>query len=315
MEHQMSRLRLYSLGTVAANKPLNSNMIEVTPIEDLTMVDGEISDNTQIYKAKGVDRNDADYQLELNTTSTITAEWMPIGSSNRATSPDVRRGEMVAIYRFGDTDKYYWTTFKNDLRLRKLETVIYAFSGTTKETDGVSPNTHYFLEISTHNKTVTFHTSKGNGEPFAYDVQFNTKEGFITIQDDDGNFFTLDSTNRRIEISNRDGNHTDIDKRNYTLTVPDNTTINTGQNTQINSGADTSIKTAGTTTVTSAKNIVNGPTEFHGPTTFFGPMVATGSDGSGGGDFQINGNMRVEKISTPNIINTPGISGVCSRPA
>lgn len=318
-----SKLDIYSIGIVAANKPLSSHDIEVTPIEDFSMIDGEITDNTTPYKAKGSADGKSTYQLELDTTASIKAKWMPVGQANRYTAPDVRRGEMVMIYRFADTDEYYWVTMKDDLTLRKLETVIYAFSGTTDEFKGVGPSTHYFLEISTHKKLAHFHTSKANGEFCSYDVQINAAEGYVNIQDDVGNIFSLDSKNRRIELINQDGTHHDMDRRNFTLTVPDNTTIktgkntvvDTGQNTTINSGGNATVNTAGTTTIKSAQNVIEGPTLFKGATTFHGPMTAKSADGGSGGNFVIDGNMNVTKISTPNQIDTPSISGICSRPA
>lgn len=314
MEETFSKLKLYSLGIVAKNKALDSHKIEVTPIEDLSMINGEITDHGVIQESKGVDKNGGTYETKVNSSNTIEATWMPVGSPNRYTAPDVRRGEYVMIYQFGDADKYYWVTFKDDLTLRKLETVIYAFSGTTDETKGVSSETHYFLEISTHKKLVHFHTSKANGEPFVYDVQINTKDGFIMIQDDIGNFFTIDSKERRIELKNTDATHQDMDKKNYTLTVPDNTTIKTGKNTKVETGGNTSIATKGNTSITSqgSMNIQS-----------VGPLSISSSAGTATMD--CNGSMRftspevimdsiltVNKIITPSEINCPSISGLAS---
>lgn len=250
----LSKLRIYSLGIVAKNKPLDTYDIEVTPVEDINMANGEITDHGVEQQSKGKDANGGSYETKVQSSNTVIAKWMPVGSPNQYTAPDVRRGERVAIYQFGDSDQYFWVTMQQDLRLRKLETVIYAFSGTQKENDGVSADTHYFLEVSTHKKLVHFHTSKANGEPFAYDLQFNTEKGYFIVQDDIGNIITLDSKERRIEFINTDGTHQDMDKRNFTVTVPDNTTINTGKNTHITTGADTTVETTGNTLVTSGGN-------------------------------------------------------------
>ena len=125
-EPRVSKLRFYSIGVVASNKALSSNVIEVTPIEELPMLDGEIDSNTTNETAKGVDASGKNYQSSVTMGNSIQAEWLRLGSANRMTSPDVRRGESVIIYQFGDADKYYWNTLKNDSQLRKLETVVYA---------------------------------------------------------------------------------------------------------------------------------------------------------------------------------------------
>lgn len=218
---QVSKLSIYSLGLVAANKPLDTRVIDVTPIEDTSMIDGDINSGATDYKAESKDSDGSVYKAEVKTALTISATWLPMGTSNRMTAPDVRRGELVAIYRFADTDEYWWTTLKDDLHLRKLETVIYAFSGTKDESAKPNSENTYFLEISTHKKLVHFHTSKANGEPFIYDIQINTEEGFIKIQDDDGQFIILDSKERRIIAQNKDKSKVDIDKRNIFIDAPD----------------------------------------------------------------------------------------------
>lgn len=347
MDDTFSKLKPYSLGIVAKNKLLDTHKIEVTPIEDLVMIDGEITDTGVDVNSKGSDRFGSTYETNVAASNTVEATWLPFGSPNRFTAPDVRRGEYVMIYQYGDVDKYYWTTMKDDLTLRKLETVIYAYSGTRDEFKGVSADTHYFLEISTHKKLVHFHTSKADGEPYVYDVQICTKAGYIIIQDDIGNIFTIDSKEHRIELMNTDGTHQDMDKRNYTVTVPDNTTINTGKNTTITTGADTKIETSGNTTVTTGGNTkinTSGNTEItsggdtkvqtSGSTTIQSSgttAIASGGSlslqtggglslsASGGGgaklkadNIEIEGTMKVTKLITGAEIDCPSISGVAS---
>ncbi len=320
MEATLSKLKVYSIGIVAKNKALDSHKIEVTPIEDLNMVDGELTDHGLEQQSKGMDKNDGAYETKVSASNTIEATWMPLGSPNRLTAPDVRRGEYVMIYQFGDTDKYYWVTMKDDLTLRKLETVIYAFSGTANENHGVSAETHYFLEISTHKKLVHFHTSKANGEPFVYDVQICTDKGYVIIQDDIGNIFTIDSKERRIELKNTDGTHQDMDKTNYTVTVPDNTTIKTGANTTVETGSNTTIKTGGNTTVTSGGNV---SVTAGGSISLVSTGGTTSMNGSGAMDvkmasIKIDGPVEFlqpivcQKITTPSEISCPSISGVAA---
>jgi hypothetical protein len=125
----------------------------------------------------------------------------------------VRRGEQVAIYRFGDADEYWWTTLLQDKIIRRLETVIYSFSNNREENIEDSPTTTYFMEVSTHKKLIHLHTSKNDKEPFIYDIQIDTKNGNIVIRDDDDNYIFLDSKERHIKLHNKDTSYVEMDKR------------------------------------------------------------------------------------------------------
>ena len=219
----LSKLRFYSVGLVAQNKLLTSNEIEVMPIEDVPFADGEITSQLEKTNATAADANGAVYTATAASAVSLKATWLNMSAANRISSPDVRRGELVIIYQFGDSAKYFWTTLKVDANLRKLETVIYAFSATRDENAASNADTTYFLEISTHRKHVRFHTCKADGEPYAYDIQLDTLNGNLTITDDIGNYIYLDSKEHRIELKNTDGSHYDMDKDNLTVTIPTTT--------------------------------------------------------------------------------------------
>jgi hypothetical protein len=209
----VSKYHPYSLGVVAENKALNSDVIEVTPIEEFTMLDGELNAQTTDTTSAGQDASGQAYSTTVKTGNTIQASWMKTGIGNRKTSPDVRRGAIVMIYQFGDSDTFYWTTHKDDMALRKLETVIWGFSGTKDENAVNSAENMYYLEISTHTGLVTFHTSSANGEYCEYDVQINTKAGNLIMQDNKGNSFLLDTAQTKLRLENTDGSFLDITKQ------------------------------------------------------------------------------------------------------
>lgn len=250
-----SKFNFFSIGTVAMNKPLSSKIIEVTPLEDLPMLNGEITDNAKDITATSTDASGATYSSKVTTTTTLKATWLPIGNSNRLTPPDVRRGETVVIYRFGDTDKYFWNTLKNDSKLRRLETVIYGFSGNPTEGAPVDAENMYFLEISTHKKIMHLHTSKKNGEPFSYDIQINSGDGYIQIQDDDGNFILLNSKERIITAANSDGSSVDLNKRNVFIKAPELYQVDAKS--IIHNGVDITNNGSGSFTVNSPDTDIN----------------------------------------------------------
>lgn len=280
-----SKLQLHGLGVVVTNKLLNSKFIECTLIEEQPFLNGELTDNIEQIESTGISSDGTVYKTSLDATISVKAIWLPFGS-NRATPPDVRRGETVVIYRFGDVDKYYWTSLQYDMKLRKLETVIYAFSNTQKEDMDGKSDTTYYMEVSTHKKIVHLHTSKSDGEPFVYDFQLNTKDGSFIFQDDVGNFISLDSKNTRIELKNADGSWIDMDRKNINIYAPDS--INMKADNQINLEAGNSINHKTTDITTNATNTTNTV-----PTT-----LTTGN-------VQINQNLVVDLTTT-----TSGISSV-----
>lgn len=221
---QLSKFHFYSYGIVAEHKVPSSKIIEVTPVEEMTFLDGFVTGDEKVVTAAGTDSSGTPYETSVKTGATIQAEWLRLSCSNRLTAPDVRRNAPVMIYQFGDSDKYYWTTLKDDSHLRKLETVIWGISATREEGATPSHNNLYYFEISSHRKLVTFHTSQADGEPFGYDFQFNTKEGQVTIKDTAGNYFHLNSAINRLCMKNVDGSLIDI--TGEVATVETNSEIN-----------------------------------------------------------------------------------------
>lgn len=321
---QVSKLHLHSYGIVAANKERSSMEIEVTPIEDTPMVDGELTDAATIEKAKGKDANGASFEAQVVTSASIKARWLPFGS-NRATSPDVRRGEKVAIYRFGDADIYYWTSLEYDAKLRKLETVIYTFSNTRVEAEESSPSTCYFIEVSTHDKVIQIHTSKSDGEPYEYDIVLNTKDGNFIIKDDIDNIITLNSPEHQIAMQNTDGSYFEIIKRDINMTAIDDINITAGRHLNVKVGGNETRYTAGTRDTTidgmvnntfgaslntnvaaainykapgkmtvDAPDLVSTAMVTSGSSVNVGTSLNTGAGGGGGGDCIIRGAIRVE---------------------
>lgn len=191
-----SKFHFYSFGTVAANKKRNSTMIQAFPQEKFTMASGPITDHYETIEVKGKDSQGKDYSGEIKTKAPLTCMWLPIGEPNRVTAPDVRRNEMVIIYRFADTDYYFWSTAMNDV-MRKLETVAYWYSGDPNDSaDAPTEKTAdngYIFQVSTHDKNIIISTSKANGEVCRYQLQLDPGTGNFALVDDLGNEILLDS--------------------------------------------------------------------------------------------------------------------------
>jgi hypothetical protein len=221
----LSKLHFYSTGIVAKNKDLDSDLIEVNAIEDNSYVDGEVTDNIEKVEGEGTDKDGKSFKTTIETTNSIKAKWLSFTDTNRLTAPDVRRGEEVVIWRFGDTDQFWWCTQQQDRKLRRLETVIWGFSNLSKENEENTHSNMYWIEISTHRKNIRFHTSKNDGEPFAWDIQLDTKKGVFVIDDNDGGYFFYDALKRHFKFKNKDGSFLEIEKKRAKWYIPDHIEI------------------------------------------------------------------------------------------
>ena len=190
----------YSWGIAAANKKRKSDKLEITPTQDFPFTNDEVSSHVKKINSKGIDSSGNSFETEVKATITLSATWMPLGQSNRLTSPDVRRGELVAIYRFSDQDFYYWITAAKAKKIRRTETVIYAFGATKEENVELDASNCYFLEFSGHDKHITLKTSQANGELTQYTFQLNGGEGLATLRDNIGSQINIDTQKRLIEV-------------------------------------------------------------------------------------------------------------------
>lgn len=214
----MSQLKK-SLGRAAENyDPTQTKKdgfkLRITPIEDLPFMDGELASNPTTDTLTSVNAAGETQETKVILDNAVTATWMPFGGSNRTTPPDVRRGERLILWRYADRPVYHWCTTGLDDHLRKLETVVYAYSATQDEnqTELNDQNT-YFLEISTHTGRVTYSSSQANGEFTRHQMQFDPMSGKFVLADAHGQSVSIDSTRAFIELVNHDGTR-------YTLTGP-----------------------------------------------------------------------------------------------
>ena len=261
-----------SIGTAAENKPLTSTQLNVVAHELLPALDGYLSVNPETVTGEGKRPDGSDYQTSVQSDVVITATWLPYGS-NRVTPPDIRRGERVMLYRVADTDQYYWRDLGLDASFRRLESVIFAWNANPSIADsGFDPDNAYYFEVSTHNKSITMGTSKANGEPFAYTLQFDTAEGSVTLSDDIGTFVQLNSAEKQIVLMNAAQSYFNMHDKNLSISVLGDIDIKAGKSIKMESGTSTEHK-AGTTFTTEAGTDLTETAGGTHTTTATGPMT------------------------------------------
>jgi len=220
-DNTVSMFRCVMIGTAAENKKLGSDELIITPHEKLSFLDGEIVERVDPLEYEGQNSDGKAVAGSAFVSTNLTAKWLP--STNRRTPPDVQRGEMVKVWQFGSNDEYFWTSLGKDDKLRRLETVVIGIAANPNmDQDGLDLENMYFLEISSHQKTITLSTSQKNGEFCTYDFQFDLANGKVVLQDNLGNYGFLDSKNVHIKLQNQLGTFFELNRQDINGYAPKN---------------------------------------------------------------------------------------------
>lgn len=187
----------HSIGIVAKDKEEDGYVIEVFPIESQTHTDGDI-DKTYVDKVFNKDIHGNTKNIVLNKRVTLKATWMPFGDSNRSTAPNVKKGEQIQVYRYANTDDFYWDTIYNEFDLRRKEKIIHLYGNTDNFKEILTTSNTYWKKMDTINKIVQLHTCDNDGELTTYDIMLDTKQGVLTVSDGRGNFIKLESAKDKL---------------------------------------------------------------------------------------------------------------------
>jgi len=194
-----SKLIMYSLAYVAEDLVEDSQYIKAIPIEVLSDVTGNIGLSKK-EKIKSVNINGENVNVVVDKIHTLTAKWINLNEPNRLTAPNVHKGETIMLWKYAG-DRYFWTTFYNELDLRKREKATYIYSNKNDIKDSSLLKQAYYWTIDTINKFVRLHTDDKDGEVTTYDLELNTKDGVLIIVDGLGNEIKLTSDLGLLTIS------------------------------------------------------------------------------------------------------------------
>lgn len=245
----MSKLTVFEsmgFGTVVENPPIGEVMVNVLIQETSSMRDGELTTNPVEVTNTTSDSAGNKTSTVLLADTGVPAKWLST-NGNRKHPPNVRRGEVVEVYRKGDTGQYYWRETGINSNLRKLETVIFGISGTPNEgDDGDDPENMYWLEWSSHSKRLMFTNSQKNGEPYKYVAGFNFEDGEFSVEDDVGNSLALISALSQLFLKNNKGSSIELKGKNINVVSPDmvhakskNINVECGERFHVSAGGST----------------------------------------------------------------------------
>lgn len=222
-----SRLKIFSLAIVAEDYS-NTGDILAMPIEHLIVADNKkLIDLKENVKTEVKDLSGKSEKNEATVSGYITAKWLNFGLSNRASAPNVYKGETVVLFRYEEEDVYYWTTLFNEPRLRKLEEAVYTFSDVNPnkpELEATMDNSYSFF-VSTKQKIIGLITSKIDGEAVKYMMTFDMKDNKFEISDDWKNIISIDSLKNLITLS-ANGDHITINGQAGVIDISAKTLIN-----------------------------------------------------------------------------------------
>lgn len=305
----MNVLECYGVGVVAMDKDTDSDEIQVYLPLHFPEADGEVTTTAETKNtATESPTGDASSSTTLQS-NTVPAKWMAL-NTNRVTSPDVRVGSKVVVYKFQGTNKYLWTYFGMDGTLR-LETVIYAFSASPKvdENTPVTPDNYYIFMISSHKKMIQLVTGQGNGEPTSYVISLDTGQGQFGIVDGENNILSINSMEHAFSFINDEKSFLNIEKKDITLSCERNMLLKGKEKidmqcTDLSIKADNSIKiNTKKTTWTSPEILIKGNITHEGnynqkgSYSVEGPVAIQGSFSQMGGAGSVDGGWTIDGVN------------------
>lgn len=213
------------IGTVLEDKESFSRVIKVHLKEMLPFVQGEVK---AIEDTKKIESASDGFTGTITTTNMVEAKW--IGFSNRRYPPDVRKNEQVRVWKYADSDDYYWDSMGRDDNLRGPERLNFSVSGEPGPVDTLNDDNTYFVELdSRHKKRAIIRTSKKNGEKYAYLFCLDAINNRVTLCDDSNNEIRIESDTPRVLMRNRNGTIVDLCMKNLSMVAPEDATLKAGR--------------------------------------------------------------------------------------
>lgn len=200
---QDAGLKLVFIGVVAVDKKPSEELIKVYPVERLSFEVGDIKDEDVETEAVAVNIDGVSAKATIKRNSVMEiSKWFPNGDDGRQTPPDVVNGETVKVYRFRDSEVYFWSTMFREVKLRRLEHVAYAFSNLEKGRNAFGLDSSYGNIFSTRDKYIKIWTSTSNGEKYKYEFKIDTERSLYYMVDNIKNGFGFESEQTRVWMQN-----------------------------------------------------------------------------------------------------------------
>ena len=236
MAFDSSKLRTYCIGIVATDKPRHTDVISFYPVEGLSFEEGNPADNKEDVDVVIANAAGKSQKSKTERKSVLNARWFSDGSDGRQTAPDVINGETVRIYKYGDSDVFYWKTMFRECEIRRKEHVVFAYGNLASGRTPWTMESSYGNMWSTHDKKIMFWTTTSDGEKFKYNFAIDTLNSYYEMKDDIGNSFGFLSQPHQIFMKNATGSMIQFEKGKGLLRASDSIKYETPINHYTGSG-------------------------------------------------------------------------------
>ncbi len=194
-----SGFHIYSMGVVAENKPANTDYLKVFPTEKMSQFKGELK-KTQTMTGSHSKELELGGKSKLTKTAWVQCQWLP-SEASRGSSPDMKVGETVYIYKYGSSETLYWQATSKEKDLRGKEAILNVISNSDDPTVMATPdNSWYWLMDNKHEKRFKLKTNMNDGEVCFFEIEGDMKNGWFRLIDNNGNIIKLDSVKQNIEV-------------------------------------------------------------------------------------------------------------------
>lgn len=239
-------------GFAVLDKANNERKLKVYVPELLPYVSGEIKGTDIKCAVATVNDKQEATNFETTTSNYIECDYQDDSDNGNMYPPDVRKGELVTVYTSsGDENHYYWKAAARTAGSRRTETKRIGISATLENNTDLNNSNSYYLEFDSRrdNRGITISTSQANGESFGYKFRIDTTNGSVTIADNTGNCFVINSQTPSVSLQTASGSGISINAADINSECKGNMTAHVYGNMQLIVDGNLSITTKGNVTL------------------------------------------------------------------
>ena len=297
-----SMWKLWCVGIVSRDKPFGTDKIMVSPLERIPDQVGNPTESTEEFSTRAGTSSGESASQDLKGSGEQEATWAPNGDNHLITSPMVRKGETVLLYKYSDDEEVFWTTLFREPSLRRIERFIFGAGDRNGGTEAIDMDSSYILDYNTLDKSITLRTAVSDGEKFLYTIIIDAKNSKIELFDNIGNKMVIDSQEHNVfmedvtggKIETRDGHPRIYGPKGIFLETPAQVHIQSGDtlvdgptvfSDNVNMRKSLALAAglnAGYEGGSGAAATFNGNMDVTGSVTINGPLTATSANFPGG---------------------------------
>ena len=214
-------------GIAVCDKAENSRDLKVYCKDLLFLMQGELQAKNIDSTAKSVDNKGVETTSSAMCKNYIDCTYGgDFSCSNRAYPPDVRKGEIVKIFQYGDSDQWYWLGSDRSQSLRKTERARWQVNDTLENDCNLTDENTYYFEMDTRkHKHILFSTSKSDGEEHQYKFKISPETSQVILSDEKQNMFVIDTNKQCITMANEKGSLIQLDGEDINIICKGKITI------------------------------------------------------------------------------------------